>query len=279
MGILTANSLKNLSSEKKDIVIVDARGGADAAQRFSSSHLKGAVFADLETDLSEKSADAAKGGRHPLPSPSDFSTFLSSAGIDKAATVVVYDDKNGGNAAARFWWMLKSAGHDKAYVLSGGLQALVSADFEIETGKPGIREKKTYNFADWLLPTVTIDQVAEATSKEDYVVIDVRENYRYRGESEPIDLIAGHIPGAINIPYTSNLDEEGLFLSQKKLTQKYNDALGGRNPSHVYVHCGSGVTACHTLLALSEAGIEGASLYVGSWSEWSRNERPIAREN
>ena len=279
MAILTVDAFKKLSARKDNIAIIDARGGADALERFEAVHLQEAVFADLETDLSQKSTNAANGGRHPLPSPSQFSKFLSSAGIDKTTTVVVYDDKNGGNAAARFWWMLKSAGHEEAYVISGGLQALAAAGFEIVTGKPESRAHKEYEFADWILPSVTIDQVAEAASNEDFIVIDVRENYRYRGESEPIDLVAGHIPGAINIPYTSNLDQNGHFLPSKVLVEKYNNALQGRDPKNVYVHCGSGVTACHTLLALSDAGIEGASLYVGSWSEWSRNERPVATEN
>ncbi|MCE7041499.1 sulfurtransferase [Dyadobacter sp. CY312] len=277
MGILSVDAFKALSVQKDNIVIVDARGGADALERFEKGHVKGAVFADLETDLSQKSTDAAMGGRHPLPSPSHFSAFLSSAGITDSSTVVIYDDKNGANAAARLWWMLKSAGHEETHVISGGLQALAEAGFEIVTGKSEPSIRGNYNFESWILPTVTIDEVAAADG--DYIVIDVRENYRYRGESEPIDLIAGHIPGAINIPYTSNLDETGRFLSSEILARKYNQELKDIDTKKVYVHCGSGVTACHTLLALEEAGLTGASLYVGSWSEWSRNEKPVATEN
>jgi thiosulfate/3-mercaptopyruvate sulfurtransferase len=118
--------------------------------------------------------------------------------------------------------------------------------------------------------------VKDATSKPGWLVIDVRENFRYRGEKEPIDLIAGHIPGAVNIPYLTNLTDSGTFLPEEALAALYNKSLVGIDPENTIVHCGSGVTACHTLLALEHAGIRGASLYVGSWSEWSRRDRPIA---
>jgi len=130
----------------------------------------------------------------------------------------------------------------------------------------------------WQLPTADINEVEANAQHEDYLVIDVRENYRYRGESEPIDLIAGHIPGAVNIPFVTNLDAEGLFLSPQTLKSKYETALDNRKADHVIVHCGSGVTACHTLLAMDYAGLEIPKLYVGSWSEWSRNNKPIAVE-
>jgi thiosulfate/3-mercaptopyruvate sulfurtransferase len=279
MEILTVSEFRRLSEESNYIVVVDARGGANALERFRASHLKNAVFANLESDLSQKSQDPATGGRHPLPSPAQFSAFLTSIGIDKGTTVVAYDDKNGANAAARFWWMLKSAGHQKVYLISGGLQSLANAGFEMESGEHHISLEGNYDFDEWKLSNVTLEEVAEAASRKNYVVIDVRENFRYRGESEPIDLVAGHIPGAINIPYTTNLDENGLFLSTEELSRKYREVLKDYNTENVYVHCGSGVTACHTLLALSEAGLGGASLYVGSWSEWSRNERPVATEN
>lgn len=261
----------------ENVVIADARGGADALERYQSGHLEGALFVDLETDLSNKSENAANGGRHPLPEPAEFGKLLSELGISSSSTVVVYDDKKGANAAARFWWMLKAAGHENVYVISGGLDSLVKAGFKITTEKSPAPEKAPlYKIESWKLPLVNIDQIVGVSDNKDYLIIDVRENYRYRGESEPIDLVAGHIPGAVSIPYTSNLDENGKFLSNAELTEKYKSALQGRNPEKVYVHCGSGVTACHTLLALSEAGFEGAGLYVGSWSEWSRQDRPVA---
>lgn len=278
MVILSVQEFKKLREGKNNVVIIDARGGVDALDRYKKGHLKGAFFANLESDLSDIGDDAAFGGRHPLASPQKFSAYLSSKGIDNDSIVVVYDDKNGANAAARFWWMLKSAGHQEVHVISGGLQALNDGGFDMATGDEESVSPSNYQFADWKWPMVSIDDVAIAASQKDHLVIDVRENYRFRGESEPIDLVAGHIPGAVNVPYATNMDDDGKFLSNDLLKKKYLEVLDGRKPSDVVVHCGSGVTACHTLLALSDAGLEGASLYVGSWSEWSRNERPIATD-
>ncbi|KAA6436882.1 sulfurtransferase [Dyadobacter flavalbus] len=278
MNIISARQLRDLQ-ENKDIVIVDARGGADAFERYSAGHLENALFADLETDLSQKTDNPANGGRHPLPEPAEFGKLLGRLGISPEKTVITYDDKKGANAAARFWWMLKAAGHEKAYVVSGGLDALVSAGFRVTQDIPEVRAADDYPVSEWVRPTVNADFVSEAASNPDFLVIDVRENYRYIGESEPIDLVAGHIPGAVNIPFMSNLEADGTFSSAEKLTEKYSSAIAGRNPEKVIVHCGSGVTACHTLLALEEAGFAGAGLYVGSWSEWSRNDRPIATAN
>lgn len=259
-----------------EIVIIDASAGSKG--RYDEQHLAGAIFADVNEDLANI-GDFAAGGRHPLPTAEQFSSVLQKLGITKSTHVIVYDDKNGGNAAARFWWMLRAAGLEMAYVVSGGLESLVAAGFELTDKEPlRLTNFQDFTLEEWKLPVAGIDRVTEVSQKEDFLVIDVRENYRYRGESEPIDLVAGHIPGAVNIPYTSNLDETGAFLSPEKLTEKYNAVLNGRKPENVIVHCGSGVTACHTLLALEEAGITGANLYVGSWSEWSRNELPIATE-
>ncbi|KQS28115.1 sulfurtransferase [Dyadobacter sp. Leaf189] len=278
MNIITADDFKSMRAGEA-LTLIDARGGADAAQRYQAEHLENAFLVDLETDLSEKGEDAAKGGRHPLPLPGKFSELLGRLGISPEHTVVVYDDKKGANAAARFWWMLKAAGHDKVYVVSGGLDALKEAGIPV-TGKiPEQPAATNYPIADWQLPTVDIDYISQISTDPAFMVIDVREHYRYIGESEPIDLVAGHIPGAVNIPYTSNLDENGEFRSVAELAAKYKEALGNRGPEQVVVHCGSGVTACHTLLALAEAGFEGAALYVGSWSEWSRNNKPIAFGN
>lgn len=263
-----------------DTVFIDARGGADAFARFCEGHLEDALFVDLETQLSEKTVDAADGGRHPLPSPEQFGSLLGSLGIMPGTTVVVYDDKRGANAAARFWWMLKAAGHEKMFVVNGGLEGIIKAGLPMSTDELTLlSEFPPYPIVGWELPLVDINQVAEAAADAGKVVIDVRENYRYRGESEPIDLVAGHIPGALNIPYLENMDENGEFLAPESLGAIYKAAIGERTGTDVIVHCGSGVTACHTLLALEEAGISGAALYVGSWSEWSRNDRPVAKDD
>lgn len=261
---------------EKNIVIVDARGGTDAYARYASGHIEGAYFANLETELSNKKTNAADGGRHPLPDPKTFGVFLGKLGITPDTTVIVYDDKGGANAAARFWWMMNSIGHADVHVIDGGLQAMISAGAVPVTTIPAFKNAAPYPATAWHSAIASMDDVTRAAGDPDYLVIDVRENFRYRGESEPIDQVAGHIPGAVNIPYTTNLDADGSFLSADALAAKYKKVLGSHKPEKVIVHCGSGVTACHTLLALEEAEIEGAQLYVGSWSEWSRNDKPIA---
>jgi thiosulfate/3-mercaptopyruvate sulfurtransferase len=275
MNIITTDQLKTFIKEETP-VLIDARGGGDALERYHAGHLENALFADLETDLSEKSENAADGGRHPLPSPANFGQFLGKLGITPSSTVIVYDDKKGANAAARFWWMLKAAGHEKVYVVSGGLDSILKAGLPISKTTSKQSESEPYPVTEWNRPLVDIDFVSKVSTNPEFVVIDVRENYRYVGESEPIDLVAGHIPGAINIPYTSNLDESGDFKSLEELAAKYQEVLADRDPQNIIVHCGSGVTACHTFLALAEAGLDGAGLYVGSWSEWSRNDKTIA---
>ena len=273
-SLIDAAELLSLT-RKENIVLVDARTGPDVKERYAKEHLKGAVFVDLETDLSEKSGDAANGGRHPLPPVEKFAALLGRLGIDPATHVVVYDDKNGANASARFWWMMKALGHEKIQVLNGGMKAAIEAGVEVSDVPPVLEAKPPYPANEWKLPVVTANQVADAVADTDQLVIDVREGYRYRGESEPIDTIAGHISGAINIPYIENLDTKGHFLPTEELAEKYKQVFAGRDPGQVIVHCGSGVTACHTLLAIEEAGFSVPNLYVGSWSEWSRNSRPV----
>ena len=188
----------------------------------------------------------------------------------------MYDNKGGANAAARFWWMLRSLGHQKVQVVSGGLPALLAAGFMLTNSEEKVQPHEAYPAQEWQLAIAAVEDVARVAGEPNYKVIDVREGFRYRGEKEPIDLVAGHIPGAINIPYIENMNEAGEFLSAEALAEKYAKLLGDLPSENIIVHCGSGVTACHTLLALEEAGIHGAALYTGSWSEWSRQDRPIA---
>lgn len=263
----------------RQVILIDARGGADAFGRYLNGHLKGAYFADLETDLAGPVSDASKGGRHPLPGKEEFSEFLGSLGISPESIVVVYDDKSGANAAARFWWMMKMGGHSRILVLDGGLEEALQQGAVLEKELPREPEDLgTYPLKSWNAETVTIDQVAVAAADPQQLVIDVREAYRYLGESEPIDLIAGHIPGAVNVPYLSNLNGS-TFLDAEKLATKYTDITGPRKPENIIIHCGSGITACHTILAMAQAGLPLPKLYVGSWGEWSRNERPVALGN
>lgn len=259
------------------VAIIDARGGADARNRYEAGHLEGAIFMDLESQLSDKGSDAGNGGRHPLPHPVSFGKLLGAAGINPHTHVLVYDDKAGANAAARFWWMLRAAGHLSVQVIDGGLNALSAAGLPIAKGATAqLTPGNSYPVEKWRLPLADIELVEAARSSPDYLVIDVREHYRYKGESEPIDLTAGHIPGAVNAPYLDNLEANGRFRPPEVLAGKYKDITGTRDLSKVIVHCGSGVTACHSLLAMEVAGMTGASLYVGSWSEWSRRSKPVA---
>jgi thiosulfate/3-mercaptopyruvate sulfurtransferase len=273
--LIKANELQEVL-KSKDAIIIDARSGPDAYVRYLAGHAEGALHADLDRDLSEKPEDAAVGGRHPLPDVKKFAALLGRFGITPSSRVIVYDDKSGANAAARFWWMLKAAGHERVQVADGGLDAMLRQGIQLTGIVPTPAAGPPYPFNSWKRPVSGITNVAAATTDPDYLVIDVREAYRYLGEREPIDLAAGHIPGAVNIPYVNNLDKDGNFLSPEALSAKYKAALGDRKSQNVIIHCGSGVTACHTLLAMEYAGITGAQLYVGSWSEWSRTGRPIA---
>ena len=287
--IITATELSEIFHQE-NLVILDARTGKDARENYLQNHIKGARFIDLDKDLAEIGEDAAFGGRHPLPKISKFAETLQNLGISEDSHIVVYDTSNGANAAARCWWMLKSFGIEKVQVLSGGFQTAEKAGIPLKSGEE-IFEKTSFILKEnWSWPTSTLEEVEKEIAENSATVIDVRDAYRYRGESEPIDLVAGHIPGAINIPFSENLDENGEFLSPEILKEKYQQFLADASPQlnmtkKLIIHCGSGVTACHTILALDYAGfvtLSGAevpNLYVGSWSEWSRREgKEIARE-
>ncbi len=252
-----------------DIRIYDVRTGSNAVENYKNEHLTNAAYVSLDTDLAEI-GDFKNGGRHPLPSSEKFADTLGNLGINPNSHVVIYDDKNGGNAAARFWWMLKALGHEKVQVLDGGLQNAKANNIETDSGDFKY-EKENYPSSDWILPTIKIDEVEKATEDNDFVIIDVRENQRFAGITEPIDLVAGHIPNAINIPFSENLDDNGNFKTSEQLHKKYEEIFNQHSKNQIIVHCGSGVTACHTLLAMSEGGYEIPNLYVGSWSEWSRS--------
>lgn len=256
---------------KGEIILIDATGGAKALAVYQEAHLKGAFFVNLENDLSEI-ADPAVGGRHPLPSPSKFASLLSRIGVSKQSHLVVYDRMSGANAAARFWWMMKAQGHQAIQVLDGGYEEAIKAGFIAETLVPqAIQSTSLYETTEWALPTMNMVQVDKLTEQAAGLIIDVREAPRYLGLEEPIDLLAGHIPSAVNIPYKQNLNSEGLFKTKEELQDLYRPYLASSDVTKTAVHCGSGVTACHSLLAMDIAGFTLPNLYVGSWSEWSRN--------
>ena len=247
------------------------------AAKYRAGHVEGAQHAQLERDLSAPAPNPAHAGRHPLPELATFATRLGRWGVTPRSHVILYDDQNGANAAARMWWLLKAVGHEQVQVVDGGLAALEAAGFVLTTEVPVETATAPYPVVELTRPLATIDEVDQARRDPARAVIDVRAQFRFRGDSEPIDPIAGHIPGAKNVELTQNLNEDGTFKSAHALRAIYVAALGGVPIDQAIVHCGSGVTACHTLLALERAGLPGAKLYVGSWSEWCRNpERPRA---
>ena len=226
---------------------------------YKAGHIPGAVFVDLDRDLSGQPGD---NGRHPLPDVAGFAATLGRLGISPHSHVVVYDDV-GGRIAARLWWMLRSIGHEKVQVLDGGFQAWIATGHDVGQG-PVTPEPTTYPAPDRFAGVVTRDQLEGRT------VIDARAGERYRGETEPVDPKAGHIPGAVNIPTSRNLGEDGRFLDESGLAEVYSEI-----PDEPVVSCGSGVTACHDALAMVIAGRDMPDVYVGSFSEWSRLDLPV----
>lgn len=264
-------SASDLAALKDKVRLLDCRPAAS----FEAGHLPGALHADLERDLSraaEADFDPSQGGRHPLPDLRDWRDTLGRWGITPDTAVVCYDDQGGANAAARAWWMLRSLGHERVRVLDGGLAAAIGAGMTLTPDIAAPASAPPYPASHWQWTTVDIGVVEKLARHPDWTVLDVRSAPRYRGETEPIDPVAGHIPGAENLPYTEHLETDGHFKSFEALRALY----GHLDPTRLVVHCGSGVTACHTLLALDAAGLPGGTLFVGSWGEWCRSERPRA---
>lgn len=268
---------RELSSNLDDPswVIVDCRydlSDTGAGLRaYRASHIPGAVYADLQNDLS--GPPTTDHGRHPLPTPERMRNLFSNLGISREHQVVVYDAASGA-IAARLWWMLRYLGHDQVAVLDGGWQAWLDAGLETVPGE--VRNSGEY-FSGTPLQNrlVQIEDVLSCA-----LLVDARDPARYRGEQEPIDPVAGHIPGAINHFWRNNLDERGMFHAPIHLQQKYLSLYAGIPPHEIVFYCGSGVTACHNVLAAVHAGLPWPRLYVGSWSEWCTEPgRPIAEGN
>lgn len=245
---------------------------ATGAQRdaYEQGHIPGAAFVNLDTDLS---GPPGVGGRHPLPTAGAFQTAMRAAGVDSARPVVVYDGATS-IAAARAWWLLRYFGHDDVRVLDGGLEAWARAGFVLETGPGGGGASGDFAASPGAMPV--LDAAAALRLARDGVLLDARAPQRFRGESEPIDPVAGHIPGARNRPATDNLAPTGGFLQPDQLREAFAQD-GVRDGVSVGSYCGSGVSAAHEVLALELAGHPGAALYPGSWSEWvSDPSRPVA---
>jgi thiosulfate/3-mercaptopyruvate sulfurtransferase len=241
---------------------------------YAQSHLPGAGYADLNQDLSDLSKQGV--GRHPLPDDLAFAGKLGEWGISPEHAVVVYDAGDGSMAAARMWWMLKLLGHSRVAVLDGGLAAWREQELPETADIPEIGPVPSYPARFNRHRIATADEVRERLDEDSGWLFDARAAERFRGEVEPIDPVAGHVPGAINRPYAENL-QGGRFKSSEKLREELLPMLAGRDPSDTVLMCGSGVTACHLLLAFEHAGLHGAKIYAGSWSGWiSDPARPIA---
>lgn len=269
--------------------LVDARcapavGGGDRAagrRAWQAGHLPGAVHADLETDLAAPAASAPGQGRHPLPEQAAFCASLGCWGIGVDTPVVVYDAADGSMAAARLWWLLRLLGHRQVAVLDGGVAAWTAAGLAVETGAPVVPALPPYPGCYELSRVVTAAQVQARLGQRPGWLLDARAAARFAGDTEPVDAVAGHVPGALNLPYAA-LTAQGRLLPPAQVRQQLAAVLGDRVPagmalSDTVLMCGSGVTACHLLLALEHAGLTGAKVFAGSWSGWiSDSMRPVA---
>lgn len=276
--LIDAEALKPLLGQA-DLLLVDCRfdlmNPDVGRQAFAQSHLAGAVYADLNRDLSDLSRPGL--GRHPLPTPSRFAEVLSHLGFRPGQAVVAYDQGNGAYAA-RLWWMLRWIGHRSVAVLNGGLQAAQKAGLPMATGVPEVMPSPVLTLQTNAADLVDFDELEQMRQQPDRLLLDARGPERYRGDVEPIDPVAGHIPGAINRPFTLNLDAEQRFLPAAALRAQFQALLGTRQPEQVVHQCGSGVTACHNLLAMTHAGLTGSRLFAPSWSGWIADpSRPVAK--
>ncbi len=247
--------------------VLDVRwqlGGRPGREEYSEGHIPGAVFVDLDTELA---GAPGSGGRHPLPTAEGFATSMRAAGVSNGRDVVVYDASSS-TAAARAWWLLRYFGHSRALVLDGGLTAWLSAGYSVETEAPRVAPGG-FVARPGCMPILDAAGAAELATLG--VLVDARAAERFRGEIEPVDPVAGHIPEARNRPSTHNVDRSGRFLDREKLRAAFA-RIGVRDGVEVGAYCGSGVTAAHEVLALELAGYK-AALYVGSWSEWITDPR------
>jgi thiosulfate/3-mercaptopyruvate sulfurtransferase len=250
-------------------------GAADYAQ----AHIPGAVYAHLDHALSAKPGlhETASGGRHPLPSRERFALWLASVGLSNDMQAVVYD-RNGANYCGRLWWMLKWVGHEAVAVLDGGLQAWQAAGGAVAAGQEPARAPAVFALKETRARLLDAQAVAANLGRPAQTLLDARATPRFKGEVEPLDPVAGHIPGALNRPFGQNLGADGKFKPAAQLKAEFEALLGQCEPAGVVHHCGSGVSALPNLLAMEIAGLSGSALYAGSWSDWcSDPARPVAQ--
>lgn len=261
-----------------DWIVFDCRHDLSAPAAgealYRAAHIVGARFAHLDRDLS--GAKTVGNGRHPLPTRASFAAFLVTAGVNRRSTLIACDASNG-LYASRLWWLVRWIGHDEVAVLDGGLPAWQAAGLPINDAVPH-PTAGDLRIGDSLVSQVDTQDVEANLSTQTKLVVDARAPERYRGEVEPLDPVAGHIPHAVNRPMARNLSADGRFKSASELRDEFDALLAGREPDTLIHSCGSGVTACHNLLAMEIAGLPRARLYPGSWSEWSADPlRPVAR--
>ena len=280
--LISADELKALQAGGAPLMVFDCSSELGDAARadamFASRRIAGAVQAQLEHDLSaHPPAPAVNGGRHPLPTREHFAAWLRRVGFDNRMQAVVYD-RNGGGYCGRLWWMLKWAGHDAVAVLDGGLQAWEATGGATESGPAPGRAPGDFQLGPELRRLAQTDEVARQLEQPAQTLIDARAAPRYRGETEPLDPVAGHIPGALNRPFADNFGADGKFKPAAQLKAEFDQLLAGRDAAGVVHHCGSGVSAIPNVIAMELAGYPPAALYAGSWSEWCRTAGlPVAK--
>ncbi len=272
--LITAPELQALRKKATPMVVFDCSfdlAQPDAADAlFAQLHIASAQQAHLERDLSTKDpARAVNGGRHPLPRREIVADWLGRMGVDHNTQVVVYD-RQGCHFCGRLWWMLKWLGHDAVAVLDGGLPAWQAAGGATETGPARPATPRTFGLREPLRQLVRTEALAQGLGQAQQTVVDARAAARYRGDVEPLDPVAGHIPGALNRPFSDNFMPDGRFKSAEQLRSEWQAVLGPCDARSVVHHCGSGVTAVPNLLAMELAGLGTTALYAGSWSEWCR---------
>ena len=289
--LISAEEFKALRSSGARQMVFDCSfelmNPAAGERAYRSAHIPGAVYAHLDTALSDPGVieadgthhphpDAASGGRHPLPSREKFAMWLSSVGFANDMQAVVYD-RNGSVYCGRLWWMLKWAGHDAVAVLDGGLQAWQASGGDVTDAVEPSHFQSNFALGPELRRLVTVDEVVQHLGQGNQTLIDARAGARFRGEVEPLDPVAGHIPGALNRPGAENMTPDGRFKPAQQLRNEFEKVLGGRDAASVVHHCGSGVSAVPNIIAMELAGFGATALFAGSWSEWCGDaSRPVA---
>ncbi|UXI67197.1 sulfurtransferase [Tahibacter amnicola] len=282
MNYQTLISARELAAllDDPELLLVDCRfelsDTTKGERAWRESHLPGAYYAHLDRDLSDLSQRHL--GRHPLPSPAQFAACLSRWGWSQGRQVVVYDDANG-SVAARLWWMFRLIGHKDVAVLDGGYAGWVAGDLPLST-EPPLESACPVDLAFDMTQVVYFEELSAGLAERNLLLIDVRGAPRFRGEVEPIDPVAGHIPGAVNRPFVENVDAEGRFRHADELREDFERLTKGFTPDQVVHSCGSGVTACHNVLAMEHAGLAGSRVFAPSWSGWiADRSRPVATGN